>query len=169
MHKRCARCKRTKPISDFSIEKSAPDGHCHWCRKCKHAYRAKSQRVNTRRWRKENPYTLKERKKCSKCKLVKDSTEFSRCRTTSDGLSPICKVCRPLQQCRIKVPSGTACEICGTTIDIVRDHSHQAGCFRGFLCRRCNTGLGCFSDNPELLLKAAIYAEKPASKERYKR
>ena len=39
------------------------------------------------------------------------------------------------------------------------DHSHQTGRIRGVLCTTCNTGLGCFKDNPRLMRKAIEYVE----------
>jgi ribosomal protein L34E len=37
------------------------------------------------------------------------------------------------------------------------DHNHKTNQFRGLLCTTCNTGIGCFSDNPEILKKAKKY------------
>ena len=37
------------------------------------------------------------------------------------------------------------------------DHNHTTGKARGLLCIRCNTGLGKFLDNPEMLEKASRY------------
>jgi Recombination endonuclease VII len=40
------------------------------------------------------------------------------------------------------------------------DHDHATGLPRKLLCRNCNTGVGLFKDNPELMRKAALYVEE---------
>lgn len=42
---------------------------------------------------------------------------------------------------------------------LLLDHNHDTGKFRALLCTNCNTGLGMFRDNPELLRRAAEYLE----------
>lgn len=54
------------------------------------------------------------------------------------------------------------CEICGDVIQpngkrLYLDHDHTTGEFRGWLCMRCNNGIGLFRDSPNLLIKAANY------------
>jgi len=44
--------------------------------------------------------------------------------------------------------------------DLFVDHDHATGMIRGLLCRRCNTGLGFFKDNPAALREAAKYVEE---------
>jgi hypothetical protein len=38
--------------------------------------------------------------------------------------------------------------------DVVIDHSHADGSIRGWLCSSCNTSLGKFNDDPEVLQRA---------------
>ena len=64
-------------------------------------------------------------------------------------------------------PDVIVCALCGTETSkyhIDHDHSCCSGdtrccgkCFRGFLCRSCNIGLGMFKENDELLEAAAAY------------
>jgi hypothetical protein len=60
---------------------------------------------------------------------------------------------------------GWRCQICGTHKDETKDgrfhvdHCHDTQVVRGLLCGLCNRGLGMFSDNPELIRKAADYLE----------
>lgn len=52
------------------------------------------------------------------------------------------------------------CECCGHLPGVKAlnlDHDHTSGRFRGWLCVRCNLGLGCFRDSPELLHRAINY------------
>lgn len=52
------------------------------------------------------------------------------------------------------------CALCSREIsgrEVHRDHCHIRGNWRGLLCGSCNRGLGCFRDDPALLMKAAEY------------
>ena len=40
------------------------------------------------------------------------------------------------------------------------DHNHDKKTFRGWVCRKCNLGMGNFADDPDLILKAAEYLVK---------
>ena len=63
------------------------------------------------------------------------------------------------------------CYICGEKDfrNLAVDHDHATGKVRRLLCTSCNTGLGKFKDNPDLLKKAAEYVtqtfELPEDKE----
>jgi hypothetical protein len=55
-------------------------------------------------------------------------------------------------------PKPDVCDICFKKIgNIVYDHCHKRGHFRGFLCDRCNTVLGLMEDNDTLLVAMAAY------------
>jgi len=54
------------------------------------------------------------------------------------------------------------CKICSShQSELVRqlsvDHCHKTGFIRGLLCSLCNTGLGKFKDDPQLLINAINY------------
>lgn len=60
------------------------------------------------------------------------------------------------------------CAICGTdepkknskSYSFAVDHCHSTGAVRGLLCDQCNTGLGQFRDDPDLLRNAIQYLNK---------
>ena len=55
------------------------------------------------------------------------------------------------------------CTICGKPPKpnqrLYVDHDHQTGKVRKLLCQGCNSGIGFFNHNPELLRKGAKYLE----------
>lgn len=86
------------------------------------------------------------------------------CRKNIDGVSLITSEKRRLD--KIKPEYYFVCPICekgsipGITANLVKDHNHDNGKARGWLCDSCNTGLGRFKDNIELLEKAISYLKE---------
>lgn len=58
-------------------------------------------------------------------------------------------------------PMPATCECCGGTPTgqgrLHLDHDHATGAFRGWLCSKCNKGLGLFGDTLVGVLRAAGY------------
>jgi hypothetical protein len=60
---------------------------------------------------------------------------------------------------------SATCEICGINPAkdapaLHLDHCHETGKFRGWLCGKCNMGLGRFGDNIAGLERAVAYLRK---------
>ena len=58
----------------------------------------------------------------------------------------------------IKTDHCMLCEIENDKLEL--DHCHGTEIVRGFICKNCNTGLGKFNDDPQLLVKAIEYLLK---------
>lgn len=63
---------------------------------------------------------------------------------------------------QILLSQNGRCAICSKPVSEFKrnlhvDHSHITGENRGLLCVKCNTGIGCFDENPHLLEKAKTY------------
>jgi len=116
--------------------------------------------------------TRKSLKKCVKCKKVKPITLFR-----DDAFkSRICKDCckkrdKQTRELKLITPAPSKdykCPICltdakkheGVNNQWCLDHDHNTGEFRGWLCNKCNAGLGYFSDNINYIKRAVQYLEK---------
>jgi Recombination endonuclease VII len=51
------------------------------------------------------------------------------------------------------------CDICKQTDKLVIDHDHLKGNIRGFLCGKCNKGIGLLQDNVSILCHAILYLQ----------
>lgn len=64
---------------------------------------------------------------------------------------------------------GGVCRICGQKPSCGNgrrlnvDHCHKTGALRGLLCLYCNSGIGYFKDDPEILRAAIRYLEEAAA------
>ena len=47
MKKRCSKCKKEKPVTEFSKNNFSIDGLCFWCKEC--------SRENCKQWRLDHP------------------------------------------------------------------------------------------------------------------
>ena len=116
------------------------------------------------------------RKTCSSCK-----TEFY----LSEGMHRSRSYCKPCEAAhkrvinrlkkKHKITVNQKCDCCGKSEDELTvhygkngqpvspwrlDHCHETREFRGWLCINCNTGLGRFYDDPDLMRKAISYLQK---------
>jgi hypothetical protein len=65
---------------------------------------------------------------------------------------------RKILKSRYPKPPPGDCPICGTyTEGWVLDHCHEREVFRGYICNRCNLGLGMFYDKSVIVMKALDY------------
>lgn len=134
----CIRCKKDKPITQFSIGNGG--ARRSRCKECSNGY------YNA--WAALNKDKIKD---INKLKRIK--AEY--------GLSPSI-----VEQ--IWNEQNRQCAICKEYIELWSknthiDHNHETGRVRGLLCLSCNTGLGHFKDNPNLLREAAAYLERSFS------
>lgn len=121
------------------------------------------------------------KKICNVCHKLKEVSEFDRNQTDAKGqptTRPSCKACRvsidgaPLSRSedqrleRIRPRGIFTCPICqkttivGVTAEPRKDHDHNTGKGREWICDSCNTGLGRFKDSIELLQRAIDYLLK---------
>ena len=115
-------------------------------------------------------------KRCSSCRKILPLRYFGFNRAKSMGRACTCKSCLREHSAKMRdlhamhsVPDNHICPICnknaeelyspgmGNKTPFRLDHDHVTGAFRGFICDSCNTGMGKFRDNVELLKKAITY------------
>ena len=124
-----------------------------------------------------------DKKICNICHILKDTDDFEINQTDAKGRKttrPSCRECRKnidgvklsatekRRMDKIAPAKGSifTCPICekrsivGVTANLVRDHNHDTGEGREWICDSCNTGLGRFKDNPKFLEKVIEYLKK---------
>jgi len=90
--KACKTCGKILKLDEFYSDDRNRDGRTHQCKECHHV-RMYKQRLRNIQANEDNGVVIPGTKKCSTCKEVKNSSEFSRHRGTLTGLCPQCKKC----------------------------------------------------------------------------
>lgn len=142
--KTCTACGVEKPLEDFGRQRAGRLGRRAWCKPCASADNQKHYRRNR-----------DERLAKAKARLAQDPERFRALRRDQKlrrnyGLT---------QQERdaLAAAQGGRCAICSEVRPLKVDHCHATGRVRALLCGPCNTSLGAFRDQPELLERAAAY------------
>ena len=124
-----------------------------------------------------------ETKVCGICKVALPLTMFG----TDGGSSYLRYECKPCAKKQSKIvadlkkknpppPADHSCPICERTSDEIRaanpkkkgiwcaDHNHDTNTFRGWICHKCNLGLGNFNDVIKSLQNAVKYLQNEIQK-----
>src|SRR5690242_1736563 len=137
----CNRCDTEKDLSEFSKHNSTRDGLRPYCKPC-----AVEIAIN---WQTKNRDRHIAYRRAVRLPSDDPDTRHARHIKRLYGLSPD-------QYREMLEAQGHVCAICGgsDTPRLSVDHCHQTERVRGLLCRRCNTGLGFFYDDPDLMSRA---------------
>ncbi len=109
------------------------------------------QREYSRRWRAKNPEKVRARGLADYYKSVEHNRARGRLWHRKQA---------GIVDATGETRSGP-CDICTTAVRTLHlDHDHATGLTRGWLCQKCNRGLGHFNDSADLLLAAGAYLER---------
>jgi len=137
MEKKCTKCGEIKSLFAFHKRPETKDGRRTDCKDCNAAQKAKL-------W-------------ASKSKEEKQEINKSSRLRHNYGMLPE-------EYDKLNEDQNGRCYLCGTSENrgkpLYVDHCHVSGKVRKLLCHHCNSGLGMFRDNPELLNKAAEYIKE---------
>ena len=128
----CTKCGEEKPATSefFPVNNRKKNGLDSWCRVCRATYRSENNRGKFRGQLTDDQ--VKELRQQVHCDIC-GGTENSGSRHNKH---------------------------LGKVYNLVMDHNHSNGKFRGMLCNHCNRGLGNFKDNIEVMKKAIKYLEE---------
>ena len=157
-NKICTKCGATKPLADFAKDRSTRDGYHQQCLICK--------REAQSRWRATHP--VEQREQFRIWSQQNYSEHLSRNRRWQENnrakmRSSILKTRYNLtvdEYQRMFDEQAGRCTICGDAGPLVVDHKHdESRRVRSLLCVRCNSGLGFFRENIEVMRAAIAYLE----------
>ena len=124
-----------------------------------------------------------EKKVCNVCHRLLETTEFAKnqhgkndrvvrrpscieCRVQIDGVKLTAAQKRKWEKIKpnydlFECPICRKITVPGLTSKIVLDHDHDSGHVRGWICDSCNTGIGRFKDDVDILERAINYLLNP--------
>lgn len=165
--KKCCHCKEDLSLSSFQKNRVARDGLQHRCKNCTSKASKACRLKRGHLWQeklnpwKDRPENRERVNASARARRALKSTEEKREESSrwllkyKYGLTPELKEALILAQ-------GSRCAICEKSIDFkcATDHDHKGNFVRGMLCKPCNSALGLFKDDPNILRRAAQYLEE---------
>ncbi len=133
----CAKCKTTKPISDFyTMKKTAKRKQYYqaYCRQC--------HRDEVKEWRRNNVDYCRSRNFHRRYGLTMDKYK-----AMSASQNDLCAICG----------NGETRKFRGMTRVLSVDHHHGTKAIRGLLCNNCNAMIGYAKDDIQILESAITY------------
>lgn len=144
---KCNKCGEIKHISNFRIHtgNNKPRKQCKRCYQDvqnKSPYQQDKEKKAKRHkiWREERGGKLKKKDKDLQYKFGITLEDYNRMKSEQNDRCYLCDK----HQSQVKLQFAV-------------DHCHETGVVRKLLCSNCNTGLGQFKDNIEVLTKAIEY------------
>lgn len=126
----CSKCQTAKDTIEFHSQSCAKDGLQSQCKQCQYAYKKNRRDLDAptrRNWYLQKTYGI-------------DLEQYNKKFHLQNGRCAVCDIhCSEL------------------TRALHVDHNHFTGQVRGLLCHGCNTALGGFKENSDLLAKAIEY------------
>lgn len=132
---KCSTCKLKKPAEDFYKDKSKKTGLNPRCKKC--------MDISTIHYR--NNHRLEYQKYTHKKGIERKGITLEEYDRLFENQKGVCKICGKINK------DGRRLEI---------DHCHKTGKIRGLLCKRCNSAMGYFNDDIQLLKLTVRYLEE---------
>lgn len=137
--KKCSKCKEYKLKMQFAKYNRRTDGLQNSCKEC--------ARNQSSKWYYMNK--MKAKGKLLKRKYGISLDEYEELFNSQYG---ICAICNRKET--VNSNKGA------TVKKLAVDHCHKTGKIRGLLCHFCNTAIGAFQDDTDLLEKAISYIKK---------
>jgi hypothetical protein len=138
----CSKCGEEKPVEAFGIRSVNPDGLNNGCRKCMASYRSEHYFKNDD----YRQHRIREATKINrKRKYGITDEDFQILLNTQNSKCAICSVHL----------DGSIFSLKGQL-----DHCHVTKKVRGILCGKCNTALGLFKDDRNIMLEAISYLDR---------
>ena len=158
VERHCTGCNTTKLITEFVKDKYDKSGYTYRCKKCRNAASYVWAAANRDKVKAANDKNKEKRKQFY-------SSPEGVISSRKAHLKRVYGITLEQFEAKLTAQNGV-CEICGeyNTRDkhgvMAVDHNHITGKIRGLLCFKCNSALGNFNDNKELLMKAINYLNK---------
>ncbi len=175
--------KKCNLHGDLTIEQTRKDGNNFRCKQCRIESNKKSYDVNrekriatSAKWKEENRDRANARERANRAKNPEKYRERERkYKKRNWARLSVHESLRKLgltneQFVLMNEKQNKKCSICGLEetrksrnggiCRLAIDHCHESGKIRGLLCHACNTAIGKFKDNTDLLKSAIRYLEE---------